>query len=310
MNIKSKFTIFVSKCKCFMPKFRINKEDLTSYALIVIGSVIMSISYVVFIAPLKLAPGGVSGIAIILHHLFGFPIGLSGLCLDVPLLLIGIWVLGPRFGAKTVVGIISLWSSISILEYFYGYDKLIDDPATYFVQAIFGGVIIGIGLGLIFKTKATSGGTDILATIVKKYTHLSLGWSLILVDSAIVLVALIVFRDWTVPLYSWTVIYIIGMVADQMIKGVNPIKTVLIISEKYEEISKIIIDDLSRGATFIYAQGVYSREDKKIIFTNISIREVAMLRRYIHQIDPLAFVTVIDANEVLGDGFKSIYEKY
>jgi len=293
-----------------MPKIKFSKEDLISNILIITGSFIMAVGFVVFVSPLKLAPGGVYGIAIILHHIFGFPIGLSGICLDLPLLLIGILVLGPKFGIKTVVGIVSLSASISLMEYLYKYQPLISDTSTYFVQAVFGGVLIGIGLGLIFKTKATSGGTDILATILKRYTSLSIGSALIVVDSIVVLLALAVFNDWTIPLYSWAVIYVASTVAEKVVKGFNTTQTVLIISEKYEEISKKITEDMERGATIINAQGAFSGSEKKIIFTNISIREVANVRKYIRNIDPAAFVTVIDANEVIGDGFKSIHEKY
>ena len=293
-----------------MPKFNFKKDNLISYSLIITGSFIMAVGYVIFVSPLKLAPGGVYGIAIILHHHFNFPIGLSGICLDLPLLLIGTLILGAKFGAKTLLGIISLSASITLMEYLYKYEPLIDDPSTFFVQAVFGGVIIGIGLGLIFKTKATSGGTDIIATILKRYTHLSLGYSLIIVDSIVVLVALIAFNDWSIPLYSWAVIYVASTIADKIAKGLNPTQTLLIISDKYDEISKKIIADMERGATLINAQGAFSGDDKKIIFTNISIREVATVRRYIRHIDPLAFVTVIDANEVIGDGFKSIHERY
>lgn len=293
-----------------MPKFSFTKENIASYALIIAGSFIMAAGYVIFVSPLKLAPGGVYGIAIILHHHFNFAIGLSGICLDLPLLLIGTLVLGAKFGAKTLIGIISLSAFISVLEHFYGYEPLISDSSTFFVQAVFGGVIIGIGLGMIFKTKATSGGTDIIAIIVRRYTHLSLRYALIIVDSIVVLAALIAFNDFSIPLYSWVVIYVLSTIADKIAKGLNPTQTVLIISDRYEEISKKIIGDMERGATLISAQGAFSGNDKKIIFTNISIREVATIRRYIRHIDPMAFVTVIDANEVIGDGFKSIHEKF
>lgn len=293
-----------------MSKFNFTKDNIISYILIITGSFIMAVGFVVFVSPLKLAPGGVYGVAIILHHHFNFPIGLSGICLDLPLLLLGTLILGAKFGAKTLIGIISLSASISLMEYLYKYEPLISDPSTFFVQAVFGGVIIGIGLGLIFKTKATSGGTDIIATILKRYTNLSIGYSLIIVDSVVVFAALIAFSDWSIPLYSWIVIYVASTIADKIAKGLNPTQTVLIISDKYEEILKKIIADMERGATLINAQGAFSGSDRKIIFTNISIREVATVRRYIRHIDPMAFVTVIEANEVIGYGFKSIHERY
>ncbi len=153
------------------------KELIKESGLIVLGTFIMAIGLVVFISPLRLAPGGVYGIAIILHHLFEFPIGWSGIALDIPLLIIGTLWLGPKFGLKTVIGIVSLSLSITLLEHLYGYDPLITDPSADFIMALFGGVFIGVGLGLIFKTRATSGGTDIIATIISKYfKHIPLGF--------------------------------------------------------------------------------------------------------------------------------------
>ena len=214
------------------------KELIQTYALIILGTFIMSIGFVVFISPLKLAPGGVYGIAIILHHVFNFPIGLSGICLDLPLLLIGTLWLGPKFGAKTLVGVITLPAFISLWEKVYGYapliglpgDPMTPDPAAAFIVALCGGVIIGIGLGLIFRTRATSGGTDIIAMIIGKYVkHIPLGTILICVDSTIVLIALVAFKDWTVPLYSWLVIYVTGIVMDKVIAGFHGNKAVLIL---------------------------------------------------------------------------------
>lgn len=293
-------------------------EIIKNYALIVVGTFIMSIGYVVFVSPLKLAPGGVYGIAIILHHLFNFPIGLSGLCLDLPLLLIGTLWLGPKFGAKTLVGIITLPTFISFWEKIYGYAPLIalpgqpmtPDPSASFILALCGGVIIGIGLGLIFKTRATSGGTDIIAMIIGKYLkHIPLGTILIFVDSTIVLIALAVFKDWTVPLYSWLVIYVTGIVMDKVIAGFHSNKAVLIISDHYDEIRKRIFDELDRGGTFINGEGMYNNDEKKIIFTSISRKQLPILIHFVHEIDSNAFVTILDASETLGDGFNSLRDK-
>ncbi|MDR0363817.1 MAG: YitT family protein [Bacteroidales bacterium] len=284
-------------------------KELRSYLQIVAGTFIMAIGFVLFIAPMKLAPGGVYGVAIILHHLFGFPIGLSGLALDVPLLILGTLILGPRFGVKTVVGIISLSGWISLLEFLYGYDLLIDSPSAYFIMSLFGAVFIGLGLGLIFKTRATSGGTDILASILQKYTHLSIGISLIIVDSIIVLIALAAFKDWEIPLYSWVVIYVTGIVADKVVVGLRTDKTVFIISEKHEEIRNVILHQLGRGGTYIKGEGMYNGKEKEIIYTIVDRKELPTLIHKVHEIDPEAFLSIIDASETLGDGFKSLREK-
>ena len=294
------------------------KEFLKTYSLIVLGTFIMSIGYVVFVSPLKLAPGGVYGIAIILHHLFNFPIGLSGICLDIPLLIIGTLWLGPKFGAKTIVGVITLPAFISLWEKIYGYaplialpgDPMTPDPAANFIVALCGGVIIGVGLGLIFKTRATSGGSDIIAMIIGKYLkHIPLGTLLIIVDSTIVLAALAAFKDWTIPLYSWLIIYVTGIVMDKVIAGFHSNKVVLIVSDHYEEIRQHIFDELDRGGTYIHGEGLYNNDEKKIIFTSISRKQLPILVHFVHAIDPKAFVSILDASETLGDGFTSLREK-
>lgn len=297
---------YVTKEKLF------SKEWFTAYALITVGAFILAAGFVLFIDPHRIAPGGVYGIGIIVHYLTqgvfswapeGLPIGTVGLILNIPLTILGIKILGPRFGVKTVIGFLLSSIFIDLLHLFFGYAPLVDDML---LSSVFGGVFIGFGLGLIFKSKATSGGSDIIAMIFAKYTRLPLGQLMIYVDSAIVLLALLAFKDWKIPMYSWIVIYITGKVIDMTIQGVSYDKTLFIVSDKYEEIRDKIINDLERGGTLINAVGMYKGQEKKMIFTNVSRREVYMLRDFIHSIDPEAFITVIDANEILGNGFKSL----
>ncbi|MDR1345218.1 MAG: YitT family protein [Bacteroidales bacterium] len=308
-------------------KFKINrinfrtlnyKQLAIEYGAIVLGTFIMAVGFVIFVSPLKLAPGGVYGVAIILHHLFNFPIGLSGICLDIPLLIIGTLWLGPKFGIKTVIGIVSLSGSITLLEHLYGYNPLIGmagnptlpDPAANFIIALFGGAIIGLGLGIIFKTRATSGGTDIVAMILGKYLkHIPLGTLIIIVDSTVVLLALAVFNDWTIPLYSWLIIYVSGVVIDKVIAGFAGGKALIIISDYYDEIKERILTDLERGGTFLHGEGMYNNMDKKIIFTSISRKQLPVLIHFVHEIDPKAFISIMDSSETLGEGFASLREK-
>ena len=286
------------------------KELVRDYCMILLGTAIMAVGYVVFVSPLKLAPGGVYGIAIILHHVFNFPIGLSGLCLDLPLLLIGTLWLGPKFGAKTVASVLALPAFISVLEYFYGYEPLVADPAAMVILVLFGSVLIGLGLGIIFKTRATSGGTDIIAMIIAKYVkHVSVGKLVIIVDSTVVLLSLVAFKDWTIPLYSWLVIYIEGIIIDKVVSGGQSGKAVMIISEKPEEIKDCILQKLQRGGTFIKGEGMYNHSDKKIIYTSVSRKQLPQLIHYVHETDPAAFLSVLEASEVLGNGFASLKEK-
>ncbi|HPT09065.1 MAG TPA: YitT family protein [Bacteroidales bacterium] len=295
-----------------MPFFLIKEKPFTrkwftAYSLIILGAFILAAGFVLFITPYKIVPGGVYGISIVLHYLFGTPVGLVALCFDIPLTIIGIKFLGPRFGFKTVLGFSLTAVFTDTLTYFWGFKPLVEGDAL--LSSIFGGVMAGVGLGLIFRSRATSGGSDIIAMIIAKYTRLPLGMLMIYVDSAIVLVGLVVFQDWKIPLYSWIVIYITGKVIDVVLEGVSYDKSLFIISERHEEIREKIINNLGRGGTLIEGKGMYNMAEKKIIFTVVSRRELSILEEYIHEVDPKAFLTVLDATEILGEGFKSLREK-
>lgn len=292
---------FIVKEKLF------SKKWFAAYSMIIIGAFIMATGFVFFITPYKIVPGGVYGISIVLHHMFNTPVGLIALCFDIPLTIIGIKVLGPRFGVKTVVGFVFTAVFVDLLTYLWGDLPLVQDDAL--LSSVFGGLFIGFGLGLIFKAKATSGGSDIVAMIISKYTRLPLGQLMIVVDSAIVLVGLVAFKDWKIPLYSLIVIFIAGRVIDVVLQGISYDKTLFIISEKPKELRDKIINDLNRGGTFIQGKGMYNESEKTIIYTVVSRREMAMLQDFINQIDPHAFMTVINANEILGNGFKSLKDK-
>ncbi len=194
---------FLAKDKVF------SKKWIKDYSFILIGSFILAAGFVYFITPHKIVPGGVYGIAIVVHYLTdgvfsfwpdGIPIGLFGLVLNIPLTIAGIKILGPRFGVKTVIGFVLTSVFMDGITYLRpdGNMPLVDDVL---LSAVFGAVLIGFGLGLIFKSRATSGGSDIIAMIIAKYTHLQLGKLMIYVDSVIVLLALFAFQDWQIPLY-------------------------------------------------------------------------------------------------------------
>ncbi len=295
-----------------------SKKWFISYTLIIIGSFILAAGFVFFINPYNIVPGGVYGIGIVVHQLTkglfafwptGIPIGLFGLVLNIPLTIIGVRVLGPRFGIKTVIGFILTSVFMDMLTMIVGEKDHLGLANDVLMASIFGGVLIGFGLGLIFKSKATSGGSDIVAMIIARYTRLPLGQLMIYVDSVIVLLGLVVFRDWHIPLYSWIVIFVTGKVIDITMQGVSYDKTLFIVSSQFELIRNKIINDLNRGGTYIPGKGMFNNSDKTIIFTVLNRRELAILEEYIHQVDPKAFVTVMDANEILGEGFKSLHDK-
>ncbi len=286
-----------------------------NYTLIIIGSFIMATGYVFFITPHRIVPGGVYGISIVIHYLTegifkfapdGLPVGLMGLIMNIPLTIIGIRVLGPRFGIKTILGFFLTAGFIDLQMLVWGTVPLVEGDVL--LSCIFGGVLIGFGLGLVFRSRATTGGSDIVAMIFAKYTRLPLGQLLIYIDSVIVLLGLAAFGDWKIPLYSWLTIFISGKVIDATLTGANYAKSVYIISEKYQEIQEIIIHQLNRGGTLLHASGLYEGKERPVIFTTVNRRELVLLENHIRRIDQDAFVTVVDAKEVLGQGFKSLNE--
>jgi uncharacterized membrane-anchored protein YitT (DUF2179 family) len=294
-----------------------SKRWLKDYSFIILGAFILALGFVYFISPHKIVPGGVYGIAIVVHHLTkgvfsfwpdGIPIGLFGLVLNIPLTIAGIKILGPKFGVKTVTGFVLSSVFMDGITFLRpdGNLPLVDDVL---LSCVFGGVLIGVGLGLIFKSRATSGGSDIVAMIFAKYTNVPLGQLLIYVDSVIVLLGLAAFHDWKIPLYSWLVIYITGKAIDITLEGSNYHKALFIISKEHEKIKNKILNDLERGGTYFSGKGMYTNEEKQIIYTVVNRREVAILEQYIHAIDPEAFITIMDTREILGEGFHSLKNK-
>lgn len=285
-----------------------SRKWLISYGLLIVGTFILAIGYSFFMAPYKIIPGGIYGISIVLHHKFGFPVGMAALFFNLPLTLIGLKILGPKFGVKTFVCFIFTALFTDGLALLWGPDPLqLQDEVL--LASIFGGVVMGVGVGLIFRSRASSGGSDVIASILSKYTRIPLGTQLMIVDSVIVLVGFAVFQDWKIPLYSWLTIFIMGKVIDVVLHGFTDDKTIFIISSKSEEIRLAIIHDLKRGGTIFNGKGMFTKEEKEVLYTVVNRREVTDLVHYIFEIDPDAFISIQDAHEIIGKGFKSIEEK-
>ncbi len=291
----------------FIVKYRfLSAAWFRAYAFIIAGAFIIAAGYVFFITPHRIVPGGIYGISIVLHHSFGTPVGLMALVFNIPLTLLGIKVLGPRFGAKTITGFLFTSGFMDGLSYIYGHEPLVDDML---LSSVFGGFVIGVGVGFLFKAKATCGGTDVMAMMLGKWTKRPLGQLMMVVDSVIVLGGAAVFADWTIPMYSLIAIFVMGKMIDTVLQGISYDKVTLIVSDHYIDIGKKITNDLRRGGTFIQAEGMYNGAERKLIFVVLNRRELALLEQYLHAIDPCAFITVMNADEILGEGFRSLDEK-
>jgi len=194
-------------------------NEIRIYATITLSLIIGSLGWGAFIIPSDIVGGGIVGIASIVYYIFNISVGPINLAINAILVLIAIKILGKSFGVKTIAGMLLLSGWISAIEYFYGYEPFV--PGQPMLSALYGGVLIGIGLGLVFKSKATSGGSDIIAMIAAKYIHMSLGQLMIIVDSIIVLLSWIAFKDPMIPLFSWIIIFITGKVVDVVIGGIG-----------------------------------------------------------------------------------------
>lgn len=298
--------------------FEFYKEKLFSarwfqtYATLILGAFVISIGYTFFMTPYKIVPGGIYGISTIFYYQLGLPIGMSALCFNLPLSLWGVWVLGKQFGVKTFICFLLVALFADGMPLFL---KACGHPHPYdpfqlgedvLLASIFGGVVIGIGAGLILKTRSSSGGTDVLSSILNKLTRKPIGMLQMTVDSCIVLCGLIVFKDWKVPFYSWLTIFLMGKVIDIVIQGYSSDKTFFIVSNKTEEIRHYILAELHRGGSIVPVNGMFNRAEKEMIMTVVNRKEVVTLQRAIQKIDPEAFTTIMEAKEIMGHGFKSL----
>ncbi len=279
---------------------------IMNYVMVIMGSSIMAFSYVFFLIPNKITPGGVFGISIVIHHIFGLPTGAVSLAINIPLLIWGVKELGPKFGAKTVFGMVLTSSLIDLITHFWGNQSLLSGNDQMMLSALFGGIGIGAGLALVFKGKATTGGTDIVVQILTKRLGIPIGRLVLMIDTTIVATAIIVFKNPNLALYSIITLFGTAKVLDAIINGVGYYKTLFIISDKHEEIKEKIIKSLYRGGTYLKAEGMYFGVEKKIIFTSVNRREMVALIDYVKNIDPNAFITVTDAADILGKGFKPL----
>ena len=291
----------------------LSKDFFITYAWLLGGCFVFALGAVLFAEPYGFAPGGTYGLSMVFHHLWGWRTEVAALCMDIPLLLLGIYFLGGKFGVKTIVCTFAIPMFMWLIHRFYGFDALIEPGITdrtllkeQLLSSIFGGIIYGIGIGMIFKSRATSGGSDIIAMILNKYSHISLGQLVIIVDSIITLSTVAAFGDWRLPMYSWIIVFIEGKVIDLILDGASVHKTLMIVTDKVDEIKEVIIKDIGRGATLLPAVGLYQGAERNMIYTILTRREMMVLRHRIAEIDPQAFVNIIDSKEILGRGFKSL----
>lgn len=291
------------------------------WLVITLGCAITALGFILFMFPYKITPGGVFGMSIILHELFpAVSQGWFGYILGIPLLLAGFAVFGPVFGAKTVYAALVLPLFMLVFPHILYPDIAVQTAETLLwgrldlshdlvLPTIFGGILIGIGIGLVIRSQATTGGTDIVGMLVQKYWHIKFSNGIMMADGFVVLSSIIVLvgingESPTLPLYSLVAIYVAIKVIDIVVDGLNTEKILFIVSERQDELREFILHDLNRSGTVIKSSGLYTGKDRGMIFLVVSQREIVPVKHRLREIDPDMFVVVADANETLGQGFK------
>ena len=290
-----------------VPSAVLKSRRVRDYTLMTVGILITAWGLNAFLIPNKLAAGGVSGLATVFYYLFRdrfdvtVPIGMQMLAMNGVLLAIGIRMKGWRYGARTVYGMVALSIAIDLLAPFTphlaGDDRLL--------AVLYGGVVTGIGMGLVFKARGNTGGTDIVAQLLVEKVNLGVGQLMLIADAVVTLVAAIVLGP-DLALYGAVAVFIMGATIDVVQEGLSVEKAAFIICDEPGRVADAVMHQLGRGATGIMARGLYSSEPREMVFTVVSRREIDALKALVHAVDPKAFVVIADVHEALGEGFKEI----
>ena len=281
------------------------KREVKSYVLIVLGAVIHAVAFNMFLGPNQIPMGGLSGLAQIINFLIPIlPVGTMNMVMNVPLLLLSGKLLGRRMLISSVVAVAT--SSVAIDAIGAMHDFAAMDP---FLSAIFGGAMMGLGLGLISAQNATLGGTSTLARLVKiKYPWLSTGSIIVGSDIVILVLAVIAFGKLEAALYGTIALLALELIMDKVLYGMDPSKVAYIVSEKAQEIAVVLMEEQERGVTVLRGEGAYTGEEKKILMVAFRQKDIVQIKRTVHSMDEKAFMVVVDAHNVLGGGFDD-YQK-
>lgn len=293
-------------------KLSLNK--ITSLLQIFLGAMILALSMNIFLIPWKLAPGGVSGVATVIFHVSGerIPVGITMLAMNIPLFLAGMKIKGRNFIIKSIIGAAFLSVIIDITEPLISrFLELVSsapghNSADTLLFALAGGFTSGIGLGFVFKEEATTGGTDMAASLLNKvFPWIPVGTLLIILDGLVILMATIVFNSFRLGLYSVVALFVSARTLDRFLEGINFAKSLMIISRESEKIAKALMDNIDRGVTGLYGKGMYTDNQYMILLCVVKKEEIHRVKNEVKKIDPNAFVLLTDVREVLGEGFTS-----
>ena len=282
------------------PNIRITKESLYQYAVITLGALVLALGQLVFIKPLHIPLGGVSGVALVVNYLWKLPIGLVSIVLNLPLFVLGWRTMGREFFYKTVYATVVNSIFLDILD-----PILPAFPVEMLLAALYGGIVMGAGYGLLFRAGGTSGGIDIVSKWLNGKKDIPVGTTNFIINIFVIIGSAAIYGNPDSALYALVTSYVSSVVIDKMVYGMDAQKSALIITGKPVEVSRGIMEQLHRGATIEDVHGAYSHEQKALIITVLGRTQALALRRFIHNTDPHAFMIITRSTEIVGKGFLS-----
>jgi uncharacterized membrane-anchored protein YitT (DUF2179 family) len=282
---------------------KLSWESIRDYLLITAGALLQALALRLFLVPAHLVNGGVSGLAQLINYYTGWPLGLMILLGNLPLFIIG-WRLlgGPRFAFRTAYAVAAVAFLTDFLVLFLPSTGLTDDLA---LNALYGGLVSGVGYGLVYRGQGTSGGTDILARILQHWRGVSLSTSYLLTDALIMFLAGLAF-SWENALYALVMLYVSGLAAEGTTAGSNAVRTALIVTNQPGRVADLILHEMERGVTLLPARGGYTGEERTVLYTVVTRSEIVRIKALVRQADPAAFMVIGQAHEALGEGFRPL----
>lgn len=291
------------------PQRVLRSRPWRDYAFMTAGVLLTAWGLDVFLIPNKLAAGGVSGLATVIYYVAGerglyLPVGAQMLVMNVVLLLVGLRLRGWRYAAKTIYGAVGLSVAVGVLARFPSVTPHLAQN-DFLLGALYGGAVTGLGMGMVFKSGGNTGGTDIVAQLLTSRISLGTGQIMFLTDAVVTLAAALAFGP-ELALYGAVAVFVNGAVIDLVLEGISVEKAAFIVSDHNDRIGDAILYELNRGATGIQARGLYSGEEREMLFTVVSRRELDNLKQIVNAIDPTALVIISDVHEAIGEGFKEM----
>lgn len=283
--------------ECKSDKF---KQILKEMIETILGALIMAAGVSLFLLPNQLSSGGIAGVATIFYYLLNIPMGTVIIAINIPLFLFSMYKVGKMFFLKSTLGTVAMSVFIDLL------DKI--EPLTNdrFLACIYGGILLGLGTTLLLKAESSTGGSDLISYIAKKYKPtVRSGNIIVIIDIIIIALNVIFFKEIEIGLYSAIAIYIMGKIIDIFFEGINFTKLMIIVSNKSEEIAKQIDQKVARGSTGLYGKGMYTNENKLILICAAYRKDVARIKIIAKEIDPKSFIVITNSREVVGQGFKN-----